>query len=70
MLLHIRVEFQNVFNRTRLPQPVLTSSYKATPTTFRTGANTGLYSGGFGTVLPTTGTAGGRTGTLVARFTF
>jgi len=70
MLLHVRVEFQNAFNRTRLPQPVLTSSYKAAPTTFSSGANKGLYNAGFGTILPTTGTAGGRTGTIVARFTF
>jgi len=70
MLLHVRVEFQNAFNRTRLPQPVLTNSYKAAPTVFPSGANKGLYNAGFGTVLPTTGTAGGRTGTIVARFTF
>ncbi|MEO8100559.1 MAG: TonB-dependent receptor [Acidobacteriota bacterium] len=70
MTVHIRVEFQNVFNRTRLPQPVVTGSYKNAPTKFTTGANVGLFNGGFGTVLPTAGTAGQRAGTLVARFTF
>ncbi|MEP7355348.1 MAG: hypothetical protein ABI824_19120, partial [Acidobacteriota bacterium] len=70
MTLHIRVEFQNAFNRMRLPQPVVTGSYKNPPTQFASGANTGLYNGGFGTVLPTAGTTGQRAGTLVARFTF
>jgi hypothetical protein len=71
MMLHIRIEFQNAFNRMRLPQPVIAGvSYKNLPTRFTSGANTGLYNGGFGTVLPTTGTTGQRGGTLVARFTF
>lgn len=70
VLLHIRVEFANAFNRTRLPQPVTTSNYTAAPTLFTSGANSGLYSNGFGTILPTSGTAGQRSGTLVGRITF
>ncbi len=68
--LHIRVEFQNAFNRTRLPQPTVASAYTATPNKFTSGANAGLYSGGFGTIVPTSGTAGARTGTMIARITF
>jgi hypothetical protein len=67
--LHIRAEFQNAFNRTRLPQPTI-GNYTATPTRFASGANAGLYTGGFGTMLPTGGTAGARAGTLIARLTF
>jgi hypothetical protein len=69
LLLHVRVEFQNVFNRTRLPQPT-GGNFSAAPTTFTSGANTGLYNGGFGTILPTGGTAGFRTGTFIGRITF
>jgi hypothetical protein len=69
--LHVRVEFQNTFNRMRLPQPVVTGNYKNPPTTFpATSPLAGLFNGGFGTVLPTTGTAGQRGGTLIARLTF
>ena len=71
--LHLRVEFQNAFNRMRLPQPVVTGtgiSYAATQQKFTSGANAGLYSGGFGTIVPTSGTAGSRTGTMIARITF
>lgn len=67
--LHVRVEFQNALNRTRLPQPSL-GNFTASPTRFATGANAGLYNAGFGTILPTSGTAGQRTGTLIARLTF
>ncbi len=70
VLLHVRVEFQNVTNRTRLPQPVATGNFNAAPTTFTAGNNTGLYSGGFGTVLPTSGTTGFRTGMFVGRLSF
>ncbi|MFM2124981.1 MAG: hypothetical protein RL328_1432, partial [Acidobacteriota bacterium] len=70
VVLHIRVEFQNVMNRTRLPQPVTNASFAATQQTFTSGAFAGLYSGGFGTILPTSGTAGARTGTMIARITF
>jgi hypothetical protein len=70
VLLHVRVEFQNILNRTRLPQPVAGGNFGAAPTTFTTGTNTGLYSGGFGTILPTSGTGGSRTGLLIGRITF
>ena len=69
--LHVRVEFQNVLNRTRLPQPSIAgANFSAAPTTFTTGNNTGLYSAGFGTLLPTSGTTGFRTGTFIGRITF
>jgi hypothetical protein len=67
--LNLRVEFTNVFNRTRLPQPA-GGNFTAAPTVFTSGANVGLYSGGFGTINPTNGTAGARAGTLVGRITF
>jgi hypothetical protein len=66
---NIRMEFTNVFNRTRLPQPA-TSGFATNPNKQTTGPLTGLYSGGFGTVVPTGGTSGYRTGTLVGRITF
>ena len=69
-VLHIRAEFQNIFNRTRLPQPNTTSNYTQNPTRFTTGSNTGLYSGGFGTLVPVNGTNGYRTGLLIGRLTF
>ncbi len=69
VVLHIRVEFQNAPNRTRLPQPSL-ATYTATPNKFPSGVNAGLFSGGFGTIVPTSGTAGARTGTMIARITF
>jgi hypothetical protein len=69
VVLHIRVEFQNALNRTRLPQPSV-ATYTATPNRFPTGVNAGLFSGGFGTIVPTSGTAGARTGTMIARITF
>ena len=68
--LNIRAEFNNVFNRMQLPQPTTTGNFASTPTKFTSGANAGLYSGGFGTILPLAGTSGQRTGTLVARITF
>lgn len=70
VLLHLRVEFQNVFNRTRLPQPSTAGNFSAAPTRFTTGVNAGLYSGGFGTIVPTSGTTGARAGTLIGRITF
>jgi hypothetical protein len=69
IVLHVRAEFQNVFNRTRLPQPT-TSGYQNAPVTFTSGSNTGLYSSGFGTIVPVSGTNGARTGTLIGRITF
>jgi hypothetical protein len=75
--LHIRAEFQNALNRTRLTISAASAgngataqSFSSTPQKFTTGANTGLYSAGFGTILPTSGTNGQRTGTLIARITF
>jgi len=69
--LNIRAEFNNVFNRTQLPAPATTNiNFATTPTKFTSGANTGLYSGGFGTFGVLNGTSGQRTGSLVGRFTF
>jgi hypothetical protein len=73
VVFHIRAEFQNVLNRTRLPQPVTAGngvSFLSPATKFATGNNAGLYNAGFGTILPTSGTAGQRTGTIIARITF
>jgi hypothetical protein len=70
---NVRVEFSNAFNRTRLPQPssgAVGAGFATAPTKQTAGALTGLYSGGFGTVVPTSGTQGYRTGTLVGRITF
>ncbi|MEO8096224.1 MAG: hypothetical protein ABI811_00875, partial [Acidobacteriota bacterium] len=69
MNLNLRVEFQNVLNRTQYPGISL-ASFQNAPTKFTSGANAGLYSGGFGTIVPTSGTSGQRTGSFVARFTF
>ena len=73
--LNVRVEFTNVFNRMQWPIPLGTGGINlgnfSTPATkFSSGANTGLYSGGFGTIVPTSGTAGMRAGTFIGRFTF
>jgi hypothetical protein len=66
---NVRIEFTNAFNRTRLPQPTA-SGFLTAPTKQTTGSLAGLYSGGFGTVVPTAGTTGQRAGTLVGRITF
>ena len=75
MNFHIRAEFVNIFNRTLLPPPITTNPQNAVTKT------AGIYSSGFG-VINTFATAGsqpatatppyltGRTGTLIARFTF
>jgi len=68
--LNVRVEFQNIMNRTRLPNPITTGNFTTTPTKFATGANAGLYSGGFGTMSVLSGTSGQRFGTFVGRITF
>ena len=60
----------NIFNRTQLPQPTTTGNFVAAPTRFTSGAATGLYSGGFGTIVPVNGTQGMRSGTFVGRITF
>ena len=67
--LNVRGEFQNVFNRTRLPNPSI-ATFTAAPTVQATGANAGLYNAGFGTVVPLSGTGGARTGLLIGRLTF
>jgi len=64
--LQLRAEFQNIFNRTQLPQPSsLNQNFASTPT-----QTNGLYTGGFGAIVPTGGTGGFRTGLLIGRFTF
>jgi hypothetical protein len=67
--LNIRAEFTNVFNRTQLPAIGL-GNFASAAVKFTSGPNTGLYSSGFGTINPTAGTTGQRTGLLVARFQF
>jgi len=75
--LNVRVEFSNIFNRTQFPTSLTVpgginlGNFSNAPTKFTTGANTGLYSGGFGTmVTPTSGTTGQRAGTFIGRITF
>ena len=67
--LNIRVEFTNIFNRLQYPAINL-GNFATAPTLFTSGPNTGLYSGGFGTIVPEAGTMGQRAGTLVGRFSF
>jgi hypothetical protein len=64
--LNVRAEFTNVFNRLRLPQPT-TTGFQAPPVI---SPITGLYTSGFGTVVPTGGTAGARAGTIIGRLQF
>src|SRR5262249_31085624 len=61
--LNVRAEFNNVFNRTRLPAISL-SNFTTAPS-FPNGVPTG-----FGTINPVNGTSGFRTGTLIARIQF
>ncbi len=68
--LNVRLEFNNIFNRMFLPNPSTAGNFSAAPRTFTTGSNAGLYSGGFGTIVPTSGTSGMRTGQIIARITF
>jgi len=75
MNFQIRAEFVNIFNRTLLPNPITTNPQNAVTKT------AGINSSGFG-VINTFATPGsqpttavppyltGRTGTLIARFTF
>jgi len=67
--LNVRAEFTNVFNRVRLPQPTTgaTTGFQAPPII---SPITGLYTSGFGTVVPTGGTTGARSGTIVGRLQF
>jgi hypothetical protein len=67
--LQVRAEFTNIFNRLQYPAITL-GNFATAPTTFKSGPNTGLYSGGFGTIVPEAGTFNQRAGTLVARFSF
>ncbi|HEV8417020.1 MAG TPA: TonB-dependent receptor [Bryobacteraceae bacterium] len=78
----IRAEFTNIFNRVQYAfppaaifQPPTTSAinlgnFATAPTPFGSGPNKGLYSGGFGTIVPEAGTVGMRAGTLVGRISF
>jgi hypothetical protein len=69
--LNVRGEFQNIFNRTRLSLAAAgTTGFQANPTVQTTGANAGLYNGGFGTIVPLSGTANARTGLLIGRLSF
>jgi hypothetical protein len=68
--LNVRAEFNQVFNRLILPNPSTAGSFAAAPRKFTSGANAGLYSGGYGTIVPLSGTSGMRTGQLIARITF
>jgi hypothetical protein len=75
--LNVRVEFQNVLNRTRLPNPITVAgpgqaaiNFAAPPTVTVGGANAGLLSGGFGTMNVLSGTNGQRFGTFIGRITF
>ena len=68
--LNVRAEFNQVFNRLILPNPSTAGNFAAAPRKFTSGSNAGLYSGGFGTIVPTSGTNGMRTGQLIARITF
>ena len=66
ILLHVRGEFQNVFNRTRLSLPGGGSSgFQSNPT-----SQNGQFTGGFGALAPINGTPGARTGAVVARISF
>ena len=74
--LQVRAEFTNIFNRMQYPFPLGATSainlgnFATAPTTFTSGPNKGLYSGGYGTIVPEAGTNGMRAGTLVARISF
>jgi hypothetical protein len=67
--LNVRVEFTNIFNRMQLPFINL-GNFASAATKFTSGPSAGLYSGGFGTIVPEAGTSGQRAGTMVARFQF
>jgi hypothetical protein len=68
--LNVRVEFTNILNRTQLPNPSAAGAFATPATKFSSGVNTGLYSGGFGSITPLSGTTGQRAGSFVARVTF
>ena len=56
--LNVRLEFNNIFNRMRLPNPSVAGNFATAPTKFTTGTSTGLYSGGFGTYSVLSGLLG------------
>jgi hypothetical protein len=72
----IRAEFTNIFNRMIWPgalgygTAINVGAFTSNPTLYTSGPNKGLYSGGFGTIVPETTASGQRSGTLVARFSF
>jgi hypothetical protein len=72
----VRAEFTNIFNRMIWPTAtgystaINVGAFTAAPTVFTSGPNKGLYSGGFGTIVPETTASGQRAGTLVGRFSF
>jgi hypothetical protein len=70
MSFQMRVEFTNAFNRARWgttgSAPVNVGNYQSNPST----TPQGLYSAGFGTIVPATGTANFRTGLLIGRLVF
>ncbi|MBZ5576642.1 MAG: hypothetical protein LAP40_08810 [Acidobacteriia bacterium] len=74
--LQIRAEFQNIFNRTQVPNPQMgVPGFGAPPISYATPLSktpTGTYNGGFGSIFTTPGNAviGERSGLLVARFSF
>ncbi len=65
-ILQLRVDWTNMFNRLELPQPT-TAGYTAAATRVN-----GIYTGGFGTVVPTAGNGvtGMRSGQVIVRITF
>jgi hypothetical protein len=73
--LNVRVEFINIFNRMLLTNGpasalVTAGNFGNPPTKTLTGANAGLYSGGFGTFNVLPGLSGQRAGSFVARISF
>ena len=62
--LQLRAEFQNIFNQAYLPQPTV-GNFQSAPATAG-----GAYTGGFGTIVPTSGTGNYRSGLLIGRLTF
>jgi hypothetical protein len=66
--IQIRAEWTNIFNRLLLPQPNTIASYLMAPTK----TPSGIYTGGYGTIIPTAGNGitSMRSGQLIARITF
>lgn len=69
MSFQIRAEFTNAFNRARWgttqSAPVNVGNFQSTPSIVN-----GLYTAGFGTIVPASGTPNFRTGLLIARLVF